>query len=116
MVSYGSYKGTSAFDVKSVRIHFENNFPFCVFKKAEKSIEVSHWGNIAIEEKYLMRNEGALLSGEYGRVDFNEYTDQAGASALKSLDAEYPIHTWGMYYTDDIGNISTSNAYRDVYI
>ena len=91
-----------------------NNFPFCNFEKASKHIEVSHWGNIAIEESYLIRNNGAKLVGEYGRVDYNQYTNDAGKSALKDLNAEYPIHTWGMYYTDDIGNITTSNAYRDV--
>jgi len=97
-----------------VRIHFKNNHPFVVFKKAAKSIEVSHWGNIAIEESYLIKNEGAYLDGEYSRVDFNKYSYDAGKSALKELSADYPIHTWGMYYTDDIGNISTSNAFRDV--
>ena len=85
-----------------------------MFKKAAKSIEVSHWGNIAIEESYLIKNEGAYLDGEYSRVDFNQYTSGSGNSALKELKAQYPIHTWGMYYTDDIGNISTSNAHRDV--
>jgi len=95
-------------------MHFQNNNPFVVFKEASKTVEVSHWGNIAIEEKYLIKNEGALLDGEYSRVDFNQYTKDAGKSALQSLEATYPIHTWGMYYTDDIGNISTSNAYRDV--
>jgi len=37
-----------------VRIHFENNTPFVVLKKASKTIEVSHWGNIAVEETYLI--------------------------------------------------------------
>jgi oligosaccharyltransferase complex subunit alpha (ribophorin I) len=44
------------------------------FKEVTKAIEVSHWGNIAIEETYLIRNEGAKLAGEYSRVDFNQYT------------------------------------------
>jgi len=83
-------------------------------KEVTKTIEVSHWGNIAVEETYLIKNEGAKLVGEYSRVDYNDYTREAGKSALKSLYAEYPVHTWGMYYTDDIGNISTSNAFRDV--
>jgi hypothetical protein len=37
-----------------------------------------------------------------------------GMSALKSLKAELPYHIKGLYYTDEIGNISTSNAFRDV--
>ena len=43
-----------------------------MFEKAQKTIEVSHWGNIAIEEKYWIKNEGALLDGEYSRADYNE--------------------------------------------
>jgi len=114
VIAYEFKQTQDAFTTMTINVHFQNNFPFCNFKKASKQIEVSHWGNIAIEEKYLIKNEGAELTGEYGRVDFNQYTSDSGMSALKELDAEYPIHTWGMYYTDDIGNISTSNAFRDV--
>jgi hypothetical protein len=114
-VDYGPFKNTEAFQENPVRIHFENNFPQCVFEKASKQIEVSHWGNIAIEEKYFIENRGAELAGEYSRVDFNEQTQAFnGKSALKELKAKYPIHTWGMYYTDDIGNITTSRAFRNV--
>ena len=42
-----------------------------VFKKASKTVEISHWGNIAVEESYLIKNEGATLDGEYSRVDYN---------------------------------------------
>jgi len=36
-----------------------------------------------------------------------------GKNALKSLYAELPYHAWGVWYSDEIGNISTSNAWRD---
>lgn len=29
------------------------------------------------------------------------------------MKAELPYHAWGVYYTDDIGNVSTSHAHRD---
>lgn len=59
-------------------------------------------------------NLGANLKGEFGRVVYNSWTPEAGKNALKSLYAELPHHAWGAYYYDEIGNISTSNAYRDV--
>lgn len=37
-----------------------------------------------------------------------------GKNALTNLKADLPYHAWGVYYTDDIGNVSTSHAYRDV--
>lgn len=38
-----------------------------------KTIEVSHWGNIAIDEDCLLKNEGAGLDGEFGRVDYSPH-------------------------------------------
>lgn len=58
-VEYGPFTNTEPFEVQDVRIHYENNTPFMTFKEVTKSIEVSHWGNIAIQETYLIRNEGA---------------------------------------------------------
>jgi hypothetical protein len=61
-------------------------------------------------------NLGANLKGEFGRVVYNSWSPDAGKNALKSLYAELPYHAWGAYYYDEIGNISTSNAYRDVFL
>lgn len=85
-----------------------------------------------IDGSYKLANEGALLTGEYGRVDYSPYKPNSGyfkiiwwkfnltyflgKSALKSLNADLPYNAWGVYYTDEIGNISTSNAWRDVFI
>ena len=81
-----------------------------IFKKVKKTIEVSHWGNIAILEEYSIFNQGANLSGEFGRVVFNKYNPNAGKNALKELVAYLPLQTWGIYFKDEIGNISTSHA------
>ena len=35
---------------------------------------------------------------------------------MKEFYAELPFKAWGAYYYDEIGNISTSNAFRDVII
>lgn len=112
-VEYGLFKNIAPFSVNLTKLHFENNTPFVVFKKVVISIEVSHWGNIVIDGSYKIANEGALLTGEYGRVDYSQYKQNSGKSALKSLNADLPYNSWGVYYTDEIGNISTSNAWRD---
>lgn len=112
-VNYGPYTETAPFTVNNIKIHFENNIPFAVFKKVTQKIEVSHWGNIAVEGFYKLANEGAKLVGEYGRVDYSPHKPNAGKSALRGLKAELPYHAWGVYYLDEIGNISTSHARRD---
>ena len=61
-------------------IHYENNKPIGVFNYAQKIFEVSHWGNIAIEERFQIENIGALLEGEFGRVDYDEHGRGGGTS------------------------------------
>lgn len=111
-LEYRFSTAVNGFNVRDNRIHFENNTPFVVFKKVQKTIEVSHWGNIYIEESYQLKNEGAEFKGEYSRIDFNQYT-ATGKSALKGLTARYPVHSWGMHYRDEVGNVSTSRAVRN---
>lgn len=84
------------------------NYAYLVF-------EVSHWGNIAVEEKYQMENIGAKLDGEFGRVDYDENGRYGGKNAIREFRANYPLKAYGLWYRDEIGNVSTSNALREVY-
>lgn len=38
--------------------------------RVEREIEVSHWGNVAIEEVIYARNSGTPLTGEFSRLDY----------------------------------------------
>ncbi len=58
--------------IKKLRVHYEDNKPLASFTYGVKIVEVSHWGNIAIEERYKVENIGAKLEGEFGRVDYDE--------------------------------------------
>ena len=49
-----------------------------VFSRVKKTIEVSHWGNIAIQEDYIVENRGANLTGEFGRVVYNKHSTSSG--------------------------------------
>ena len=98
---------------KRLYIHFENNKPLTVFNYAIKTFQVSHWGNIAVTEEYQIENIGAKLIGEFGRIDYDEGIT-GGKNALKSIRAKLPLRSWGLWYRDEIGNISTSNARREL--
>ena len=102
-----------AFISKRLNIHFENNKPLTVFNYAIKTFQVSHWGNIAVTEEYQIENIGAKLIGEFGRIDYDNGMT-GGKNALKSIRATLPLRAWGLWYRDEIGNVSTSNAKREM--
>ena len=43
-------------------LHFENNGPFIGVVALERIIEVSHWGNIAVEEHVHIKHIGVCVS------------------------------------------------------
>ncbi len=50
---------------------------------------------------------GAVLKGPFSRYD---YQRSSGASAVKGYTSLLPAAAQDVYYRDEIGNISTSNA------
>lgn len=111
-IKYGEFKDTPSFKKFDIKIHFINNNYLPYFSLVQKSVEVSHWGNIAIDTFHVLYNDGAQLLGEFGRVNYNKYNERLGRNAIKQLNAELPYHAWGVSYYDEIGNISTSHAWR----
>jgi len=45
----------------ALSVHFENNGPFAEAVSLVREIEVSHWGNVYVEEYYDIKHTGALL-------------------------------------------------------
>lgn len=78
-----------------------------------REIEVSHWGNIAITEFYKIKNVGPELKGEFSRVQFSSNNKFEAKNAWRGIETELPYEIWGLYYRDEVGNISTSKAFRD---
>lgn len=97
----------------SMRVHYVNNKPLMVFSSAAKTYQVSHWGNIAVTEEYKIANIGAELTGEFGRLDYDEYGRRGGKNAFTQIKATLPLRSWGLWYRDEIGNVSTSVAKRE---
>ena len=112
-IIYALTEEIPAFISKKLYIHFENNKPLTVFNYAIKTFQVSHWGNIAVTEEYQIENIGAKLIGEFGRIDYDNGIT-GGKNALKSIRATLPLRAWGLWYRDEIGNVSTSNAKREM--
>ena len=42
-----------------------------IFTESARKIEISHWGNINVEEHFEIFNQAAGIKGEFSRVDYN---------------------------------------------
>lgn len=71
-VKYGPYKDVESFRSHPIYIHATYNRAIPIFKNVTRTITVSHWDNIQVDEYYELHNEVATLVGEFGRVDYNE--------------------------------------------
>lgn len=67
-----------------LKIHYENNSPFLTITSMTRLIEVSHWGNIAVEETVDLKHTGANLKGPFSRYDYQRQPD-SGISSVKSF-------------------------------
>ncbi|XP_076039879.1 dolichyl-diphosphooligosaccharide--protein glycosyltransferase subunit 1 [Oratosquilla oratoria] len=106
-ITYGPYENVAPFSVDTMTIHYENNSPFLSVTFLERVIEVSHWGNIAVEETLDIRHSGAKLKGAFSRYDYQR--EHNGYSSVKSFRTVLPASAKDVYYRDEIGNISTSH-------
>ena len=71
-VQYGSYKHVAPFSFDQVSLLIKLVEPQLVLSEASKTVHVSHWGFISIDEYFLLENIGAELKGEFNRYDFSK--------------------------------------------
>ncbi|KAM3877906.1 dolichyl-diphosphooligosaccharide--protein glycosyltransferase subunit 1 [Diretmus argenteus] len=108
VIEYGPFRDVAPFSEDALKIHYENNSPFLTISSITRTIEVSHWGNIAVEETIDLRHTGASLKGPFSRYDYQRQSD-SGISSVKSFKTILPASAQDVYYRDEIGNISTSH-------
>jgi oligosaccharyltransferase complex subunit alpha (ribophorin I) len=100
---------------EELRIHYELAKPLIYFPKVERQIELSHLGCIQVDENYELKNNAAELAGEFNRIKVNALQSfNQGGHIFRQLIAQLPRKAYNVYYTDVIGNVSTSVATREV--
>lgn len=92
-----SFSFVSEFSVEPITVHYENHNPFLTVTRLERVIEVSHWGNIAVEETLDMVHSGAVLKGAFSRYDFQK-DGRSGQASIKSYKTILPASATGVYY------------------
>uniref|UniRef100_A0A8C6FZH7 Dolichyl-diphosphooligosaccharide--protein glycosyltransferase subunit 1 n=1 Tax=Moschus moschiferus TaxID=68415 RepID=A0A8C6FZH7_MOSMO len=108
LLDYGPFHDVPAFSQDTFRVHSENNSPFLTISSMTRVIEVSHWGNIAVEESVDLKHTGAALKGPFSRYDYQRQPD-SGLSSVRSFKTILPAAAQDVYYRDEIGNVSTSH-------
>lgn len=108
-IVYGPYNDIAGLTEDKLVIHYENNAPFLTVTRLERLIEISHWGNIAVEENVEILHTGAKLKGPFSRYDYQRDTSSSHHS-IKSYRTILPAAAYNIYYRDSNGNISTSQV------
>jgi oligosaccharyltransferase complex subunit alpha (ribophorin I) len=109
-LTYGPFDKTPAGASEAVRVRYEFTSPVIHVSRLERDIEVSHWGgNAAFEERYTLHNRGANLSTPFSRVKWAQSQfANTPVSAITQLRVPLRVGSLHPYYTDVIGNVSTS--------
>ena len=108
--SYGPYDNIPAGAQQAISMRYEFTKPLIHASRLERDIEVSHWGgNLATEERYWLGNNAARLKDQFSRVKWQmtQYSSPP-TTALKELKFPLQVGSVDAYFTDDIGNVSTS--------
>ncbi|UPX09848.1 dolichyl-diphosphooligosaccharide--protein glycosyltransferase subunit 1 [Ascochyta rabiei] len=108
--TYGPYANVPAGAHQPVSVRYEFTKPVVHSTLLERDIEVSHWGgNLATEERYWLVNQGAGLKNHFSRVEWQKQSYMNPPTfALKGLNLPLAPGAVDPYFTDDIGNVSTS--------
>lgn len=109
-LTYGPFDEKPAGATQPVSVRFEFNKPVTHVSRLERDVEVSHWGgNVAFEERYTLHHRGANLSSLFNRVKWQQAQYyQPNSFALKEMKFPLRVGSADAYYTDVIGNVSTS--------
>lgn len=78
--------------------------------EANRTITVSHWGNINIHDNLQLKNNGAEFLGEYNPILLPKFKPE---SMFHGVTIKLPEKTWGFSYRDEIGNVSSTIATRE---
>ncbi|KAH0551589.1 hypothetical protein GP486_007192 [Trichoglossum hirsutum] len=108
--TYGPYGELPAGAQEPVKVRYEFTKPLLHVSALERDLEVSHWGgNLATEERYWTINKAANLSSHFSRVTWQTTSYYNPATvAVSSLKMPLLVGSLNPYFTDEIGNVSTS--------
>jgi oligosaccharyltransferase complex subunit alpha (ribophorin I) len=108
--TYGPYGPVPAGAHEPATVRYEFTKPILRASLLQCDVEVSQWGgNLATEERYWLANDAAGLANHFSRVAYAQTAYYNPPTvALRALNVPLPVGSLNPYFTDDIGNVSTS--------
>lgn len=103
------------FESSPLSLLYRHLKPLMKINKLKRGIWVSHWGDsLQFVEDYQTTNEAAGLENGFSRADYmmNKEIITSSHAAL-ALELEMEDGAFDVYYTDLVGNVSTSLALSD---
>jgi oligosaccharyltransferase complex subunit alpha (ribophorin I) len=121
-LDYMNHQHVAPFSVGNITIHYEYNTPILNVERLVRTHTVSHWGaSISVDEEYTIKNLAAELKTGFSRIDYQKalYLSQTQQvkimPVIHHLNYIFPSHAYGIYYRDEVGNVSTSQLHYQPY-
>ncbi|THH11901.1 hypothetical protein EW145_g321 [Phellinidium pouzarii] len=95
-----------------ITIHFNHDLPVMEITKMKRAAEISHWGsNLNIQDDIWLHNAGPQLKGHFSRLEHQQqtYNNRPAGHVLRAFSVMLPTGVRDVYYTDIVGNVSTSH-------
>lgn len=70
-IRYGVYSNTRPYSFDEIRLLFKYRDPLLILEQAQRTITVSHWGNILVDEYFDLVNIGTGIKGEWSRMEYS---------------------------------------------
>lgn len=110
---YGPYDDVKPYSFDELAIKYENPKPMMKAVKLQRDIWVSHWGaSVSFEESYQLHNTGTKLKdNSFSRLEYSKRSPKynLNIAACRNVDIKLPPFAREPYFTDLVGNVSTSN-------
>lgn len=110
---YGPYEDVDPYSSEELLIKYENPKPMIKSVKLQRDIWVSHWGaSVSFEETYELHNSGTKLKdNSFSRLEYNRRSSSynLNVAACRIVDIKLPPFAREPFFTDLVGNVSTSN-------
>eukprot|EP00878_Enallax_costatus_P023618 GHUV01025125.1.p1 GENE.GHUV01025125.1~~GHUV01025125.1.p1 ORF type:complete len:457 (+),score=118.13 GHUV01025125.1:677-2047(+) len=108
-ITYGKFDRQEPWAIKELKVHFHHDKPIKKVNNLVREIEISHWGNIYVEEQYEIQNAGSKHTGKFSRLAY-AHNPGGKTNSFQQVYAHIPLSAHSTYYKDIIGNISSSDT------
>jgi len=87
-------------------VYYTANMAFEVFRVAKKKIDVSMWGNLALNYHFDITNDAAEVDGEISNIDFGIQTQSGGKNAMRYNQMMLSRDISMLSIRDEVGNMT----------